>query len=289
MPLKKSPACDAFGCFVDGIDLARASDAEVAQCRQLLFDNGALFFRDQSFEPQQQIDFAERVGEIVVNRFFTPVPGFPKIAQVVTEPDQGWVIGERWHTDHSYDAAPALGSILYAVEVPPVGGDTGFRGMQAAYEALPQAMKGRIAGLEARHESAHIFAPSEANRLKEAKDRDDAAYVERAAEYPEAVHPVVLRHPETGRKVLYVNPEFTTGIVGMDKAESDALLEELFEHAMQPQFLFRFQWEPGSVAIWDNRSTWHKAMNDYQGHRRHMRRITLEGVPLTAPVEQAAA
>ena len=289
MGIRTTPACEAFGCFVEGIDLAVASDEDVARCRNLLFDHGALFIRGQELEPQDQIAFAERVGEIVVNRFFTPVTGFPKVAQLITEPDQDWVIGEKWHTDHSYDAAPALGSILYAVEVPPTGGDTCFAGMQAAYDALAPEMKNRIAHLEARHESAHVFAPSEQIRMAEATERGDTAYMERAASYPSAVHPVVLRHPETGRVGLYVNPEFTTEILGLSRQESDDLLAELFDHILQPQFVYRYSWEPGSLAIWDNRSTWHRAMNDYHGHRRHMRRITLEGVELAGSDTAAAA
>ena len=288
MALITVPACDAFGCFVDGVDLSKASDAEVARCRELLFEHGALYFRGQDLDPAQQIRFAERFGNISVNRFFTPVPGFPKVAQLITEPDQEWIIGENWHTDHSYDEAPALGSILYAIEVPPQGGDTCFAGMQAAYDALDDAMKARLDGLMARHESAHIFAPSEAIRMTEATERGDTAYKERANSYPEALHPIVLAHAETGRKGLYVNPEFTTGIVGLSDVESAELLEQLFEHILQPQFVYRFQWEPGSMAIWDNRSTWHKAMNDYRGFRRHMRRITLEGVTLGSSGLQAA-
>lgn len=289
MRIKTTAACEAFGCFVEGIDLTAASDEEVARCRNLLFDHGVLFIRRQELEPQDQIAFAERVGVIVVNRFFTPVPGYPKVAQLITEPDQNWVIGEKWHTDHSYDEAPALGSILYAVEVPPSGGDTCFAGMHAAYDALAPGMKERIANLEARHESAHVFAPSEQIRMTEATERGDTAYMERAASYPSAVHPVVLRHPETGRKGLYVNPEFTTGILGLSKKDSDDLLAELFDHILQPQFVYRYTWEPGSLAIWDNRSTWHRAMNDYRGHRRHMRRITLEGVELARSNATAAA
>jgi len=259
--LTVTPATAAFGCFVDGLDVRNASAKQLGECRQLLFEHGVVFIRGQDLNPADQIRFADHFGAIVVNRFFTPVPDFPQIAQVETEPDQDWVIGEQWHTDHSYDAEPALGSILYAVEVPPEGGDTRFAGMQPAYDALSDDMKNRLAGLQAHHESAHIFAPSEKLRLIEAADRNDAAYKQRAAEYPEAVHPMVLEHPETGRKGLYVNPEFT----------------------------YRYSWEPGSIAIWDNRSTWHKAMKDYRGHRRQMRRITIEGVPLGAARQTEAA
>lgn len=280
MKIITRPACAAFGCFVEGLDVAKAGAREIEHCRDLLFEHGVLFMRDQRLDPQAQIEFAEAIGEIVVNRFFTPVPDFPKVARLVTEPDQDWVIGEKWHTDQSYDEVPALGSILYAVEVPPQGGDTCFAGMQAAYDALTPAMKERLRGMTARHESAHVFAPSEQIRLGEAAERSDTEYAKRAASYPSAVHPVVLAHPETGREGLYVNPEFTTEIIGLPKPESDKLLNALFDHILQPEFVFRFKWQPESLAIWDNRSTWHRAMNDYRGHRREMRRITLEGVPL---------
>ncbi|MEZ5696261.1 MAG: TauD/TfdA family dioxygenase [Sphingomonadaceae bacterium] len=286
--LAMAPTGQGFGALVEGLDIPRATGSELDQCRQWLFEHGALFIRGQELDPQAQIDFAEALGTIVVNRFFTPVPGFPKVAQLLTEPTQDWIIGENWHTDHSYDVVPALGSILYAVEVPPVGGDTQFIGMQPAYDSLPPDLKERIEGLMARHESAHIFAPSEAIRLEEAAERNDGNYMERAATYPEAVHPVVLSHPETGRKGLYVNPEFTTGIVDMDKEEGDALLQQLYDHILQPQFRYVWKWQPGSLALWDNRSTWHKAMNDHRGHRRLMRRITLEGVPLDQGARAAA-
>lgn len=280
MGISIRPVCEAVGCFVDGIKVSDASDQEISACRELLFQHGVIFFRDQDLSPEAQKMFAERMGKIEINRFFTPVPGHPEIAQVITEPDQEWVVGENWHTDHSYDSAPALGSILYAVEVPPVGGNTCFAGMQAAYDALPQRTKDRIDNLQARHESAHIFAPSEEKRLSIAEDREDNAYIERAASYPEAVHPIALAHPVTGRKGLYVNPEFTTSIIGLEREESEDLLSSLYEHILEPRFVYQFEWAPGSIAVWDNRSTWHRAMNDYHGHRRHMRRITLEGVPL---------
>lgn len=273
------PATDAFGCFVD-IDARSATADKIAACRELLFRSGVLFLRDQDWSCEDHLRIARQFGPVDINRFFTPVPGHPEIAQVVTEPDQPWVIGENWHTDHSYDRVPALGSILYAVETPPTGGDTCFAGMHAAYDALDEKMKQRIEELAAHHGSAHVFAPSEAERMAAAKDRGDQKYAARARDYPSAVHPLVLAHPETGRRGLYVNPEFTTTIVGLEPAESDALLAELFEHILRPQFLFRFQWKPGSVAIWDNRSTWHRAMNDYRGHRRHMHRVTIAGVPL---------
>ena len=277
MQITTRAACDAFGCFVEGLDVSRASPDDIRRCRELLFEHGAIFMRGQSLDPQAQIAFAEAVGDIVVNRFFTPVPGFPKAAQLITEPDQGWIIGEKWHTDHSYDAAPALGSILYAVEVPPTGGDTCFAGVQAAYDALAPAMKDRLEGLTARHDSAHVFAPSEEIRLSHATGRGDADYVQRAASYPSAVHPVVLAHPETGRKCLFVNPIFTTGINGLSRIESDAVLKMLYEHCAMPDYQVRFRWRPNSVAFWDNRCVQHVAIWDYFPQVRSGFRVTVKG------------
>ncbi len=168
-----------------------------------------------------------------------------------------------------------MGSILYALEIPPSGGDTIFAGMHAAYEALEDQMKERLAGLSARHGNAHIFgAKSDYQKtLSNRLGNTDAAV-------QEAIHPVVLAHPETGAKGLYVNPAFTLGIVDMEPEESSALLTELYVHIMKPEFHFRFQWSEGALAMWDNRSTWHYALNDYQGHRRYLNRITVAGVPL---------
>lgn len=282
--MKIQKATEALGCLVEDFEARAASERDIDACRRLLSEHGVLFLQNQDWTCEDHIRFARQFGPIAVNRFFTPVFGYPEIAQVITEPDQPWVIGENWHTDHSYDIVPAMGSILYAVQTPPTGGDTCFAGMHAAYDALDEAMKSRLDGLKARHESAHIFSASEAERNAAADSRNDSGYLARASRYPEAVHPVVLAHPVTGRKGLYVNPEFTTAIIGLDKAESDALLAQLFDHILDPRFVFRFSWQPGSVAIWDNRSTWHRAMNDYRGHRRHMHRITVEGVPLTNQV-----
>ena len=136
--------------------------------------------------------------------------------------------------DHSFREHPSPVLALHANILPPQGGDTCFAGMQCAYDAPNESMKAQLDGLQATHESAHVFAPSEEIRMQEAEERDDGAYAERAATYPSAVHPVVLEHPETGRKGLYVNPEFTTQILGMAKAESDALLKDLFDHVLQP-------------------------------------------------------
>jgi len=270
------PTSGALGAEIVGIDLSQPMDAnEVAAIRAAFNENGVIFFRDQRLTPEQHIAFAQRFGTINVNRFFKGVPGYPQIAEVRKEANQTTNIGGGWHTDHSYDQIPALGSILLAREVPLRGGDTMFASMSLAYEALSDGLRHTLQGLRAIHSSRHVFGAS-AQYKKESGDRLSNA--ELATQ--DATHPVVIRHPATGRKTLYVNPGFTTHFDGWTEQESRPLLDYLYQHAARPEFQTRFSWKEGSVAFWDNRATWHFAVNDYQGERRLMHRITLEGVPL---------
>jgi taurine dioxygenase len=268
-------ASEAVGAIVEDVDVTRLSDQQFADLRQAFLDHGALFIRDQKLTPEEHIAFAERWGAIDFNRFFKQRTGYPAIAEVLKEADQQLNIGGGWHTDHSYDDAPAMGSILYALEIPPSGGDTLFAGMAAAYEALDDMMKERIGDLKARHGNAHVFGEASEYR-KAIGDR----YTNADQAGQTAVHPVVLRHPETGAKGLYVNPGFTLEIVDMEAEESKALLQQLYAHIMQDRFHHRHDWREGDLAMWDNRATWHYALNDYQGHRRYLNRITIEGVAL---------
>lgn len=274
--MKIETTSEAVGAEVSDVDLRSCSEAEMDAIREAFAHHGALFFRDQTLTPEEHIDFAERFGPINVNRFFKAVDGYPQIAEVLKEPDQRQNIGGGWHTDHSYDVEPALCSVLYAREVPATGGDTLFAGMGAAYEALSDGFKQMLLGLEAVHSSRHVFGAKAA--------RGDAAgrigNVDAATQ--DAVHPVVIAHPVTGRPTLYVNPGFTIRIKGWSGAESKALLEFLYSHAARPEFQTRWRWTPGSLAMWDNRSTWHYALNDYQGQRRYLHRITIEGGPISA-------
>ena len=199
------------------------------------------------------------------------------IAEVRKEPEQERNIGGGWHTDHSYDEVPALGSMLYAREVPQTGGDTLFASMYAAYDALSDGMKGTLEGLRACHSSRHVFGAEAAARRGDLNGR--IGNPELATQ--DAVHPVVIRHPETGRKALYVNPGFTLRFEGWTDEESRPLLDYLYRHAVRPEFTCRFQWREGSLAFWDNRSTWHFAVNDYHGERRLLHRITIAGQRLS--------
>lgn len=274
------PLSGALGAEVSGVDLARDLDDETfTELREALAGYGVLVFRDQELSPEQHIAFAERWAPINVNRFFTPVPGYPMIAEVRKEPTHASNIGNGWHTDHSYDEAPALGSVLYARELPAFGGDTVFASTYGAYERLSDGLKAQLRGLRAEHSSRHVFGAKP--RGTYGGDLDDRFHnAEQATQ--DATHPAVIRHPDSGRPSLYVNPGFTLGFAGWSREESAALLTYLYAQATRQENLCRVHWQPGTLVVWDNRATWHYAVNDYQGQRRLMHRITLEGVPLAA-------
>jgi taurine dioxygenase len=262
------------GAEVLGIDLSNLSDSELAGVKKAYADYGVIFFRDQKLTEDQHIAFAKRFGEIDVNKFFPHIDGYREIAKVGKEKEQKTNIGGGWHTDHSYDQVPAMGSILVARQLPPEGGDTLFANMYAAYETLDDETKAQIANLKAVHSNGHVFG-SKAYYNNE--ERTEFANDEAVGE---AVHPVVITHPLSGKKALYVNPGFVLRFEGQTMQESQPLLHKLFAHAMNARFHTRFQWKPGSIAFWDNRATWHYALNDYHGHERLMHRITIAGVAL---------
>ena len=272
--IRKLPGC---GAMVEEVDLASVSAAEVDTLRSALFEHGVLFFRRQSLTPEQHIALAEKIAPIDINRFFPADPAYPVIAKVEKAAGQKVNIGGGWHTDHSYDVEPALGSILVARELPPSGGDTMFADLYAAYETLDIYTKTEIDGLRAVHASDHVFGENGAYA-----GTDQSALARGGIETPQTTHPVVIRHPGSGKRVLYVNPGFTLRFEGRTREESPPLLMRLYAHTIDQSRVHRFVWEPGSVAIWDNRATWHFALNDYHGHYRLMHRITLAGGALEA-------
>jgi taurine dioxygenase len=258
---------EAVGAEILDLDLAGSlPEPTIDEIRRALFQHGVVFFRDQKLTPEQHVAFAQRFGEINVNRFFKAVDGYPMIAEVRKEPEQKGNIGGNWHTDHSYDQAPAMGSILYAREVPETGGDTLFASMYAAYEALSERMKSYLDGLSALHDGEPIYRGLYANYG--VADRPS---------YPHAEHPVVRTHPVTGKKALYVNRGFTRHILGIPRDESDAILAYLYDHAESPLFQCRFRWTENAIAFWDNRCTQHRAMWDYWPHTRAGTRVTVRG------------
>ena len=275
--MQTKPMAPQCGVEISGVSLADCSDAEMDAIKQAIYEHGVATFRDQAFTPEDHITFGKRWGGIDVNNYFPLQDDYNEIAVVKKDPDQQTNIGGDWHTDHSYDQIPAMGSVLVARHLPPKGGDTMWAHMGAAYDALSDDLKDRIEGLEAFHSADHIYkadglyAQTDMGRSLRGQDLKTGA-----------VHPVVIRHPQTGRKLLFVNRAFTINFVGMTREESMPLLQELIGSALTPDNQCRLEWKPGTVAIWDNRTTWHNALNDYQGHYREMHRITLSGEALAA-------
>jgi taurine dioxygenase len=261
------------GAEISGVDLKAMSNRQWNEIQQAFTEHGVIFFRDQDLTPEQHIEFAQRWAPIDINKFFPAVAGYPQIAEVRKEPEGKKNIGNLWHTDHSYDEKPAMGSILLAREVPDEGGDTLFANMYLAFETLSDGMKKMLRGLCAVHSSVHVFGP---------KNDRSAQGFKNAELVGDVVHPVVIRHPLSGREALYVNADFTTRFEGWTADESKPLLDQLYRHAVRPEFTCRFRWRNNSIAFWDNRATWHYAANDYHGARRLMHRITVAGCKLDA-------
>jgi taurine dioxygenase len=270
------------GVEIRDVDVRDCDDTTFERIRELFHLHGLVFLRDQQLSTTDHVAFAERIGDINVNRFFVKHDEHPEIAMVTKEPDQRINVGGFWHTDHSYDLEPALGSILVARELPASGGNTRFLSTYDAFDALPSAMQERLRGMRAVHSAKHAFGTT-SSRIRELIDPQYRTENTEAADALGTVsHPVVIRHPLSGREALFVNPSFTIRFDGMSMLRSAPLLLDIYRRVLRGGRIADFRWEPGSVAIWDNRATWHNAKNDYRGQRREMHRITLEGSPLEA-------
>ncbi len=273
--LEITPVSGALGAEISGVNLSEnLSDETIQEIRQALLDYLVIFFRDQELTAEQHLAFARRFGELDEHDFVKGLPDFPHIIRLVREADEtGGNFGGVWHSDVTHQEAPALGSVLYAIDVPPVGGDTLFANQYLAYDTLSDGMKRLLDGLIAMHTAKGPFGPE--GRAKYQWKNMDVVPNEKALE--EMEHPVVRTHPETGRKGLFVNKTFNVRFKDMTEEESAPLLNFLFEHSRREAFTCRFKWQKGSIAFWDNRSVMHYALNDYNGHRREMHRITIAG------------
>ena len=270
--LKPKPLTPAIGAVIDDIELAGAlNEAEVAEIRGALDQHLVLFFRGQSLTAAQQRDVAARFGELYLHPFY---PGHAQAREImVLEHDADRRANtDRWHNDVTYLERPPQASLLYAQEIPPLGGDTLWANMYLAFEALSEQMRGFVSGLRAVHSFAKNFTPERFKALG-MEDRRDDIY----SRHPPVSHPVARTNPQTGRKALFVNPDFTSHIEGVSARESDALLHFLYEHMAQPEFQVRWRWSEGDVAFWDNRWTQHCALADYFPRRRVVRRATIAG------------
>jgi taurine dioxygenase len=230
-----------------------------------------IFFRDQDFDAEQHKRLARRFGEIFVHPNYAGLQDDNEIVMIRREPGDTRVVGEDWHTDTTMMPKPPMGAILYAIEVPPYGGDTLFANQYLAYETLSDGMKRLIGGLRATHSDRLVAGPqSRASVGRTTKARHDDTWRETVS-----THPIVTTHPETGRPVLFVNVSYTVGIEGMTDEESRPLLHFLMEHGNRPEFTCRFRWTKGAVAFWDNRCVKHLAVNDAGPFRRLMRRVQI--------------
>jgi taurine dioxygenase len=280
MPLTLTKLGPALGIAAEGLDLRQPLDAGNAEAlRRALLDNLVLCIRGQSLTPPAYLEAMRAFGTPMTQTRIASRHGeIPEITVLSSEDrdelgdGKRIVVGAHWHSDDSYKRVPCSLTLLYGAEVPPTGGDTQFTNMYAAYDDLSPAMKERIASLKVVHRY-----DSSRKGTRVATLRPDES-----AELPDAIHPIVRTHPETGRKALYLNPNRMERIVGLERAESDRLLDELTTHATQPRYQYRHKWRQGDILIWDNRCTMHKANADYpEGSRRFMHRIIVEG---TVPV-----
>ena len=267
----------ACGAEIEGVSLKDISKNNIAIIKNLLFEHKVIFFRNQKISQQEQINLSKCFGALETHAYTKGLEEFPEIVRIIKEPNEKNNWGEGWHTDTSYNKQPTLAVILKSLEIPPVGGDTMFSNMELAYDTLDQDLKEIIENKNALHDSrgAEFFNENyqsmESNGYKEAFSN---------------IHPIVRTNPDSLRKILYVNWTYTRKIIGMEKIESDKVLNKLFKHQERLDLTCRFKWTANTVAIWDNRSVLHYAIADYfpnkgLGHRRVMDRIAVRGeVPI---------
>ncbi|HET7595978.1 MAG TPA: TauD/TfdA family dioxygenase, partial [Burkholderiales bacterium] len=252
------PIAGALGAEVDGPDLSRPLDDEtVAEIRRAFLEHLVIFFRAQRLTPVQQLEFARSFGDPVEYPQLKGLPECPLITPVIKLEHERMNFGGVWHSDTSYLQRPPMASMLYAVEIPPFGGDTLFANQYLAYEALSEGLRRALGGLRG------VNTSTKADVSKTREERLRAAGADLKALI--GVHPVVRTHPETGRRALYVNSGHTAHFEGWTEAESRPLLDFLFAHQVRPEWTCRFRWEAGSLAFWDNRCTQHNPVNDYHG------------------------
>ncbi len=269
--------CGAGGAEISGLDASKPLGPEVvADLRRALAEHCAIFLRDQELTPDQQKSFARHFGPLAQTPFIKPLDGHPEMMRIVREPDETKKqnFGGRWHSDMTFSPEPVMGTCLYARESPAVGGDTLWSNQMLAFEALSPALQRTLEGLRVMHSAKRSYGPQGAYADDDLKSMRIQAS---EAALKEQAHPCIRTHPETGRKILFVNWVYAIRFEGMTEEESAPLLDFLNRHSQRPEFQIRFRWRKGSLALWDNRSTQHIAVNDYAGYRRVMDRVTIAG------------
>lgn len=270
--MRLEKAAGALGAYVRGVSVAEVpGSAELfAGIREALLEHSVLFLRDQAVTPQQFQAFARCFGQVEGHPAYQTVDGAPDVQILESTPEAPSKI-EVWHTDMTFRPAPPAITLLHGQVIPAYGGDTLWASISAAFEALSPAMQEFLQGLEAVHDFRHGFQESLAEpggpeRLRAAIEAN-----------PPVTHPLIATHPETGRKVIYVNALFSRSIEGLERAESRALLEFLYRHVVTDEFTVRLNWRPNTLAIWDNRATQHKPINDFFPQHRLLHRVTIAG------------
>jgi len=271
------PIAGSIGAEIHNVDVSEDLDAAtIADIRKALLEHCVIFFRNQKLDAERHKAFTRRFGQIFIHPNYKGMQADPEIIVITREPGDKKIVGEEWHADTTMMPEPPMGAILYAIEVPPYGGDTLFANQYQAYEALSEGMKQMLSGLQALHSDRKVAGPAaNKNAYRATKVREDADWRETVS-----AHPVVATHPETGRKLLYVNASYTTGFAGMTEEESRPLLDYLLDHGHRPEFTCRFRWQTGSIAFWDNRCCKHLAIHDAGPFRRVMQRTQIAGGPI---------
>ena len=263
----------ALGAEISGVNLKDTSLKNFEIINNLLLEHKVIFFRRQNITPEEQLTLASRFGPIEQHAYVKGLDEYPEIVRIIKKPDEKNQWGENWHSDVSYNVKPTKAVILKSIKIPPVGGDTMFANMELAWETLGESIKEKIKNKKAIHSSLGAKFFIEDYKAMESNGNYD--------EYSNE-HPIVRTHPETRKKILFVNWTYTKKIIGMDKKESDEILNEIFKHQARLDFTCRFQWTENAVAIWDNRSVQHYAIADFfpgrgLGYERIMDRIAIEG------------
>jgi taurine dioxygenase len=264
----------AMGAEIEGLNLARDIDKSLAtEIRDALAEFGVLMFRDQELDVEAHKHVARHFGEIFIHPNFNTGDHDPEVVSIVREPGDSRIVGEDWHTDTTMMAEPPMGALLYALETPPIGGDTLFAAQWLAYQALSDEMKKFLSDLKCVHSDIKVAGPhNKLNAKRATVIREDDGW-----RPTENAHPVVRTHPDSGRKCLFVNHSYSIRFEGWTEEESQPLLNWLMDWGHRPEFTCRLQWSDRSLAFWDNRSTKHLAVNDVRDHRRVMRRIQIAG------------
>jgi len=264
------PVSGALGAEITGVDISLPLDTEVvSEIRKALLNHLVIFFQNQVITPQQQLNFAEQFGLPIEYPQLKGLPECPLVTEVIKLEHETMNFGGVWHSDTTYLQQPPMASMLYAIEIPPYGGDTLFSNQYMAYETLSDGLKKTLSELVA----VNTSSKPEVSMTREDRMREAGMELNILS----ASHPAVRTHPETGSKALYVNKAHTTHFKDWTELESKSLLEFLFHHQVRTEFTCRFSWEKNSLAFWDNRCVQHNPVNDYQGFRRIMHRVTIAG------------